>query len=70
MQKQLAPLAGDFDYCLLDCPPSLGALTGNAVWAADTILIPTSYSRFSLDGIVRVRDMGYKNVQGHRLQVE
>lgn len=41
----------DFDFVLIDCPPSLGVLTVNAIYTADLILIPTNYSKYSLDGI-------------------
>ena len=40
-----------FDYVIVDCPPSLGVLTVNAIYASDMLLIPTSYSKFSLDGV-------------------
>lgn len=41
----------DFDIILVDCPPTLGVLTINAIYTSDLILIPTSYSKYSLDGI-------------------
>ena len=40
-----------YDLILIDCPPSLGVLTVNAIYTADLILIPTNYSKYSLDGI-------------------
>ena len=36
---------------MIDCPPNLGVLTINAIYTSDFILIPTSYSKYSLDGI-------------------
>ncbi len=36
---------------LLGCPPNLGVIPANAIYAADTILIPTTYGKYSLDGI-------------------
>lgn len=41
----------DFDIVVLDCPPTLGVITVNAVFAADHILIPTNYGKYSLDGM-------------------
>ena len=38
-------------FVLLDCPPNLGVITVNAIYTADRILIPTTYGRYSLDGI-------------------
>ncbi len=36
---------------MLDCPPNLGVITVNAIYTADLFLIPTTYGRYSLDGI-------------------
>lgn len=41
LKKALAPLGDDYDVCLLDCPPSLGLLTVNALAAAQAVIIPT-----------------------------
>lgn len=40
LRQALQPLASSFDYCLIDCPPSLGLLTINSLGAADSVLIP------------------------------
>ncbi len=47
----LAKVQGGYDFILLDCPPNLGVVTVNAIYTADRILIPTTYGRYSLDGI-------------------
>lgn len=57
LHRQLNEIAKTFDYVLVDCPPILGVLTANAVFTADLILIPTTYGKYSLDGIADLFDM-------------
>ncbi len=47
----------DYDYCLIDCPPSLGFLTFNALRAADHVLVPIDMSAFSLMGVSKLLGM-------------
>jgi chromosome partitioning protein len=51
LAKRLAPALEAFDYVLLDCPPSLGLLTVNALTAADSVLIPTQCEYYALEGL-------------------
>ncbi|MDP2653940.1 MAG: AAA family ATPase [Candidatus Omnitrophota bacterium] len=47
----------DYDYILIDCPPSLGFLTVNALRASDEVVIPVETSRFSMQGVDHLLDI-------------
>jgi len=51
LKNHLKKIENKYDFILLDCPPTLGILTINAIYAASHILIPTNYGKYSLDGI-------------------
>ncbi len=51
LQNHLEKVMTEYDYIILDCPPTLGVLAVNAIYCADSIIIPTSFGRYSLDGM-------------------
>lgn len=51
LKEALEPLKGDYDYCVIDCPPALNILTVNALTAADTVIIIAQADIYSMDGI-------------------
>src|SRR5580698_9586771 len=50
-------IKGLYDYILIDCPPSLGFLTVNAIRASDELIIPVETSRFSMQGVDHLMDI-------------
>ncbi len=51
MQKLIQPLRQEYDFILLDCSPSLGLVTVNALTASDSIVIPVQCEYFALEGL-------------------
>lgn len=51
LKKALEPIKKDYDYIFIDCPPTLGILTVNALAAADSVLIPIQCEFYALDGV-------------------
>ena len=64
MKAALAEVAGDYDYIIIDCPPSLGLLTINALTAADSVIIPVQCEYYALEGLGQLMNT-IKLVQDH-----
>ena len=51
MKKMLVPIKDNYDYIIIDCAPSLGLLTLNALSAADSVIVPIQCEYFALEGL-------------------
>ena len=54
LKEVLAPIVDQYDYILIDCSPSLGIITVNALVASDSVLIPVQCEYFALEGISKL----------------
>lgn len=52
LKEKLEPIKNNYDYIIIDCPPSLGTLSLNALVASDSVLIPMQCEYYSMEGIV------------------
>ncbi|MDO1451836.1 ParA family protein [Rhodocytophaga aerolata] len=60
LEETIKPLQKLYDYCLIDCPPSLSTLTVNALVASDFYLIPLQPEFYSYDGLRTITDFAQK----------
>ncbi|HEX6021645.1 MAG TPA: ParA family protein [Solirubrobacter sp.] len=56
LREALEPLREDYEFILLDCPPSLGPLTVNALVAAERVIVPVQTEYFALEGLAGLLD--------------
>jgi chromosome partitioning protein len=56
LKKALAPIKNQYDYIIIDCPPSLNMLTVNAMTAADSVLVPMQCEYYALEGLTALMD--------------
>ena len=72
LKTALDPIAREYQYVLIDCPPSLSLLTLNALTAADSVLVPMQCEYFALEGIAALTDTMdvVKNRLNPKLEIE
>jgi chromosome partitioning protein len=56
LRDALAPISGEYDLIIIDCPPSLGLLTLNALCAADGVIIPLQCEYLALEGLAQLKN--------------
>lgn len=56
LKETLAPLSFEYDYLILDCPPSLSLLTVNALTASDSVIVPLQCEYYALEGLSALMD--------------
>lgn len=56
LKEALSEVRNDYDFAIIDCPPSLGMLTINALTAADQLIIPIQCEFFALEGLAKIMD--------------
>lgn len=54
LKRILEPIRNEYDYILIDCSPSLGLITVNALTATDSVIIPVQCEYFALEGIIKL----------------
>jgi len=64
MREALKPVINEYDYILIDCPPSLGLLTLNMLTAADAVLIPLQCEYYALEGLSQLLNTVHRIQQG------
>ena len=73
MKKMVDKIKDDFDYIFIDCLPSLGLVTINALTAADSVLIPVQCEFFSLEGFGKLKNtissVSYTHLDVYKRQV-
>lgn len=72
MKNILEPLKPEYDFILIDCSPSLGLITVNALTAADSVIIPVQCEYFALEGISKLLNTIkiIKSKQNPHLEIE
>ncbi len=70
LKKALAPLVMEFDYIIIDCPPSLGLLSLNALVASDTLIVPLQCEYYALEGLSQLISTVRTVKQNHNEHLE
>jgi len=69
-RKALETVKSDYDYILVDCPPSLGLLPTNALAAADAVLIPIQCEYYAMEGLAQMLELFQHTRDRHNLDLK
>ena len=70
MREALEPIRNDYDFILIDCPPSLGLITLNMLAAADSVLIPLQCEYYALEGLSQLLNTVHRLQHGVNEKLE
>ena len=72
LKTALKDIKEDYDYIIIDCPPSLGLITLNALTAADSVIVPIQCEYFALEGLGKLMNTikSIQNIQNPKLDIE
>lgn len=70
LKKALIPVIMEYDYIILDCPPSLGLLSLNALAASDTLIVPLQCEYYALEGLSQLISTVRSVKQNHNEHLE
>ena len=57
LKEALDSVGDEYDFCLLDCPPTLGILTVNALTAADSVIVPITADAYAIQGLSQLKKL-------------
>ena len=72
LKKALQSIREDYDYIIIDCAPSLGLITLNALTASDSVIVPIQCEYFALEGLGKLMNTikSIQNIQNPQLDIE
>lgn len=72
LKNAVSPVRGEYDYIIIDCPPSLGLITTNALCLSDSILVPIQCEYYALEGLSQLMNTvrRVKRQYNERLEME
>ena len=72
LKNAILPVRGDYDFILIDCPPSLGLITTNALCLSDSIIVPLQCEYYALEGLSQLMNTvrRIKRQYNDRLEIE